>query len=230
MIGVCGDWKTNSRIVSVWKAPVHSDRSSVVNWIRPEPSGHPSSAATAKRDSQATRGIRWVLEKAESMKFPAAPESIKAVVSITSPLTLKVTGISRTEDIVEILLTDGGLQGGRVGHEALRCPGRPQYKHRLWRILLSLSSVLRWVKPTCMGSASGGDVIQAEAERKRGCRRERTRLSIWIARSMNWSRDRPSSRHASSDCSSILSPLRKRSLSGSSAHPVCAESVRKDSA
>ncbi len=88
MIGVCGDWKTNSRIVSVWKAPVHSDRSSVVNWIRPEPSGRPSSAATAKRDSQATRGIRWVLEKAESMKFPAAPESIKAVVSITSPLTL----------------------------------------------------------------------------------------------------------------------------------------------
>ncbi len=90
MIGVYGDWKTNSRIVSVWKAPVHSDRSSVVNWIRPEPSGRPSSAATAKRDSQATRGILWVLEKAESMKFPAAPESIKAVVSITSPLTLKV--------------------------------------------------------------------------------------------------------------------------------------------
>ncbi len=102
MIGVCGDWKTNSRIVSVWKAPVHSDRSSVVNWIRPEPSGRPSSAATAKRDSQATRGILWVLEKAESIKFPTAPESIKAVVSITSPLTLKVTGISRTEDIVEV--------------------------------------------------------------------------------------------------------------------------------
>ncbi len=112
------------------------------------------------------------------MKFPAAPESIKAVVSISSPLTLKVTGISRTEDMVEVLLTDGGLRGGRVGHEVLRCPGRPHYKHRLWRILLSLSSVLRSVKPNCMGSGSGGDVMPAEAERKRGCHRERTRLSI----------------------------------------------------
>ncbi len=76
-----------------------------------------------------------------------------------------------------------GLRGGRVGQEALRCPGRPQYKHRLWRILLSLSSTLRWVKPTCIDSGSGSDVIPAEAERKRGCRRERTRLSMWIARS-----------------------------------------------
>jgi hypothetical protein len=36
------------------------------------------------------------------MKFPAAPESIRAVVSIISPLTLKVTGISKTEDMVEL--------------------------------------------------------------------------------------------------------------------------------
>ncbi len=62
MMGVWGDWKTNSRMVSVWKAPVHSDRSSVVNWIRPVPSGRPSSAATAKWDSQ-TQGESMSLWK-----------------------------------------------------------------------------------------------------------------------------------------------------------------------
>ncbi len=37
MRGVWGDWKTKRRMVSVWRALVRSDKSSVVNWIRPEP-------------------------------------------------------------------------------------------------------------------------------------------------------------------------------------------------
>ncbi len=40
----------------------------------------------------------------------------------------------------------------------------------------------------------------------------------------------PSSRQASSDCSSALRPLRKCSFRGSSGHPVRAASVRKERA
>ncbi len=71
MRGVWGDWKTNRQIVSVWRAPVRSVKSSVVKWIWPEPSGLPSSTATARWDSQGTRGILWVLANSASMKFPA---------------------------------------------------------------------------------------------------------------------------------------------------------------
>ncbi len=97
---------------------------------------------------------------------------------------------------------------------------------------LSLSSPLRCVKPICMGSVPGGAVaVTARAREGRGGRREQRRLSMWIARSMNCSRVLPSSRQASSDCSSELRPLRKRSLRGSaSLHHVRAASVWNDSA
>ncbi len=72
--------------------------------------------------------------------------------------------------------------------------------------------------------------IAAEGKEERGSCRERRRLSRRMARLMNCSRVLPSSRQASSDCSSWLRPLRKRSLRGSaSLHPVCAASVRNDS-
>ncbi len=73
------------------------------------------------------------------MKFPAAPESINATVSITLPLIPKVTPISKLEVELEVTLTAAGLWDGRVGQDARRCPGDPQYKHKRCRMRLSLS-------------------------------------------------------------------------------------------
>ncbi len=56
------------------------------------------------------------------MKFPAAPESIKAKVSMICPLIIKVTGISNTVDEFKLELTAEGLRDGRVGQVALICP------------------------------------------------------------------------------------------------------------
>ncbi len=50
--------------------------------------------------------------------------------------------------------------------------------------------------------------------------RERIRLSIWMARSMNSLKLFPSSQQASYDCSSRFSPLRNKSFSVSSTHVV----------
>ncbi len=143
------------------------------------------------------------------MKLPAAPESINATVSIILPLNSRVTSISKLVVDLGNTLTAAGLRDGRVGQDALRCPGNPQYKHKLCRMRLSLSSSLMRVKPICMGSISGLAVegVTRDAGR-RLVRRERRRLSILMDSSMNCSSDFPSSRQASSDCSSVFKPLR----------------------
>ncbi len=53
------------------------------------------------------------------------------------------------------LTKDEPLEVGLVGQEILIWPGRPQYRHRLSRRLRSLSSDVRCVTPTCIGSGSG---------------------------------------------------------------------------
>ncbi len=73
----------------------------------------------------------------------------------------------------------------------------------------SLSSDVRCVTPTCIGSGSGVVLtVTAEgsiAERRKG-RLERIRLSIRIASSINCSSVLPSSRQANSDWSSVVRP------------------------
>ncbi len=126
MTGFWGDSMANSLMNSVWRAPVWSCISGVMNLILPEPSGLPSSAATATRDSHGMRGILWDLAKETSIKFPAAPESIIAMVSILLPPVRSATGTPN-----ELLWEDSALtagesrRGGRVGQVALRWPAWP---------------------------------------------------------------------------------------------------------
>lgn len=59
------------------------------------------------------------------MKFPAAPESIKAVVEIELPWTSRHTGRVRLDTVVCVLtfeLTGGDLDEGRTGQEDFMCP------------------------------------------------------------------------------------------------------------
>ncbi len=93
------------------------------------------------------------------MKFPAGSESIRSEVSVICPLIIRVTGISNTVDEFKLKLTAEALRDGQVGQVALICPESPQYRHRLFRMRLSLSSSLRWVNPICMGSESGGGAV-----------------------------------------------------------------------
>ncbi len=73
MMGFCGDWNTNRRMISVWRSPVLNWRSAVVNWMLPEPRGRPSNAVTARCELQATRGMLLLFANDPSIKFPAAP-------------------------------------------------------------------------------------------------------------------------------------------------------------
>ncbi len=196
--------------------------------MQPEPRGRPSSAATAKWESQGTRRILLFLVN-DTIKFPAAPESINGTISITFPLISRVTAISKLVADLEITLTAAGLRDGRVGQDARRCPGNPQYKHNLCQMRLSLSPPRWCVKPICMGSTSelAAEGTPLNAGRRLG-RRKRRRLSILMDSSMNYSSDFPSPRQASSDCSSVFKLLRLWSLSVSSGHPIWAARVRNE--
>ncbi len=77
------------------------------------------------------------------MKFPAAPESIRAIVSVFCPLIFRVTGISNIVEGLRFKLTAAGLRGERAGQVALMCPDTPQYKPQMANASLSLSSSLR---------------------------------------------------------------------------------------
>ncbi len=194
--------------------------------MQPEPRGRPSSAATAKWESQGTRTILLFLVN-DTIKFPAAPESING--PITFPLISRVTAISKLVADLEITLTAAGLRDGRVGQDARRCPGNPQYKHNLCQMRLSLSLLLAdassqfaWVPREL---AAEGTPLNAG---RRLGRRKRRRLSILMDSSMNYSSDFPSSRQASSDCSSVFKLLRLWSLSVSSGHPIWAARVRNE--
>ncbi len=157
----------------------------------PVPKGRPSSAATATPDSHGIRGRECALAKLISMKLPAAPESINARESNCEFSNIMVTGTSSVDKIDELALTkDEPLEVGLVGQEILIWPGRPQYRHRFSRRLRSLSSDVRCVMPTCIGSGSGVVLhVTAEggvAERRKG-RLERIRLSIRMVSSINCS-------------------------------------------
>ncbi len=205
------------RMFSVCRAPIHNLLSLVVNWTRPDSSGKPSSAATARWDTEGTRGISWVFAKLASMKFPAAPESIRAIVSVICPLIFRVTGISNTVEGWRFKLTAVGLRGGWVGQVALLCPDHPQYQHRFWRMSLSLSSSLRWVKPIWVRCQEVVKWCRLEPKKNvSDDESEECYELLWMASSINWSKDLPSPRLASSDCSSGLKPLQKCSLRGSS--------------
>ncbi|XP_067231533.1 zinc finger protein 665-like [Chanodichthys erythropterus] len=80
---------------------------------------------------------------------------------------------------------------------------------------------LRGVKPSCMGSEF--ELLEVIA---RVGRRVRSKLSTWMANSMNKFNELPSSRHASSACNSIDNPRRNSSFRVSSTQFVCAARVR----
>ncbi len=107
------------------------------------------------------------------MKLPAAPESINARESNCELSNIMVTGTSSVDKVDGLELTkDEPLEVGLVGQEILIWPSRPQYRHRFsWR-LRSLSSDVRYVTPTCIGSGSGVVLpVTAEgsvAERRKG--------------------------------------------------------------
>ncbi len=84
-----------------------------------------------------------------------------------------VTGTLSVDKVDGLELTkDEPLEVGLVGQEILIWSGRPQYRHRFSRRLRSLSSDVRCVTPTCIGSGSGVDLpVTAEgsvAERRKG--------------------------------------------------------------
>ncbi len=104
---------------------------------------------------------------------------------------LWLPGTSSVDKVDRLELTkDESLEVGLVGQEILIWPGRPQYRHRLSRRLRSLSSDVRCVTPTCIGSGSGMVLhVTAEGgvlERRKG-RLERIRLSMRIVSSINCS-------------------------------------------
>ncbi len=122
--GFWGESMAKRHMRSMCREPVLSVSTWVLNWTSPGPRVRPSSAVTASRVSHVTRGRLWKLAKLISIKFPAAPESIKAVVSTATPEELREMG---TIKVLEQGLTEKvDLVGGWVGQLTRRCPDCPQ--------------------------------------------------------------------------------------------------------
>lgn len=150
MMGLWREQIRKSLVVSVCRIPTFRVMSMVVKWTHPVPRGHPSSTATAKGELHGIISHRWA--SSSSIKFPAAPESIKAFVVKLFVANFIVIGISM-HDVhwlgkKEVLTLWADCCDGRVRQLTLRWPAWPQYRQRCSLIQRSCSSIefLHWFR------------------------------------------------------------------------------------
>ncbi len=179
--------------------------------------------------------LSWRL-RVPVMKFPAEPESMRAV---TGKDTFKA--VSWTTVVSGHILVTCGLmaltisRGGRMGQVAMACPEPLQYRHKPWDRRRCLSVRESRVLTTCMGSRTGSGGLMFSGRRRKGiglvstcwssiqeCIQLATLMDSW----MNRSSPMVSSYAARCNRNRGSSPCRYVVKSGLSSHPLAAARVR----
>lgn len=108
-------------------------------------------------------------QRLPGMKFPAELELSRKYTGREIPAALSFTTEVRGSILtIEGLMTLTTGHGGRIGHAAITCPPAPQYKHRLWLILLCHSQGESRVPSTSIGSWPGFGGLMVSGRQRSG--------------------------------------------------------------